>query len=328
MISWGILSTAKIGIEHLIPAIIKAENSNVTAIASRVRERARSVANRFAIPKSYGSYEDLLADPNIDAVYIPLISSEHVTWSIRAADAGKHVLCEKPISLHAREIEDIIAARDRNNVLIAEAFMVTYHPQWHKVRSLLADGAIGRLRHVQSVFTYNNSDPKNMRNILAQGGGALPDIGGYPVVTTRFATGCEPIRTRAHVERDPATGTDTYAIWQADFGHFQQSAYVSTRMALRQEMSFHGDLGWLSLAAPFNPGLYDAGTINLHNKNHSQTTTYRFAAINQYQLQVEHFANALAGDAEKLFSLEDSVKTQKLIDAIYAAGDNGSWTEV
>src|SRR5690606_5460376 len=197
MLRFGILSTAKIGRELVVPAIQDAENCVVTAIASRDVTRARAMAERFSVPHAFGSYEEMLASDLIDAVYIPLPTSQHVEWSIKAADAGKHVLCEKPIALKATEIEMLIAARERNKVLISEAFMVAYAPVWLKVRELIANDAIGRLRHVQGAFTYFNRDPGNMRNIPELGGGALPDIGVYPTITTRFATGIEPLRVQA-----------------------------------------------------------------------------------------------------------------------------------
>ncbi len=329
MLRWGILSTAKIGIEQLIPAILSANNSVITAIASRDLSRATDVAEKFGVPNAFGSYEEMLESDQVDAIYIPLVTSQHVEWSIKAANAGKHVLCEKPIALHASEIDDIIAARDKNNVLVSEAFMVTFHPQWHKVRTLISDGAIGTLKHVQGAFTYFNQDADNMRNKPELGGGALPDIGVYPTVTTRFATGAEPLGVSATVERDPKFGTDTYASCQVDFGSFEMSMYVSTQMALRQEMSFHGDRGWIEMTAPFNAGLYDADVVTLHNADHGEAQSFRFAGINQYKLQIEAFANAVAsGDYSKIFSLEDSVKNQKLIDAIYSAGESGDWETV
>ena len=329
MLRWGILSTANIGVEHVIPATLNAENGIVSAIASRNLERAQQIAQQFAIPHAYGSYEELLASDEIDAVYIPLVTSQHVEWSIKAATAGKHVLCEKPIALHASEIDAIVEARDKNNVLVSEAFMVSYHPQWLKIRSLIAEGAIGTLKHVQGAFTYFNKDAANMRNIQELGGGALPDIGVYPTITTRFATQAEPIRAIATVERDPKFGTDTYASCRADFGSFELSMYVSTQMALRQEMAFHGDKGWIEVTAPFNAGLYDADVITLHNVDHEEAQSFRFSGVNQYTLQAEAFARAIqTGDHSEIFSLEDSIKNQKLIDAIYKSGESGSWEAV
>ncbi len=327
MLRWGILSTARIGIEHMIPALLQAENGVISAIASRDIDRAQAVATRFNIPNALGSYEALLESDLVDAVYIPLLTSQHVEWSIKAADAGKHVLCEKPIALHSDEIAVVIEARDRNKVQVAEAYMVTYHPQWHKARELVSQGAIGTLQHVQAAFTYHNTDKDNMRNILAHGGGALPDIGVYPTVATRFVAGSEPQSVSARVVRDKVTGTDIYASWRADFGTFEMTAYVATQMALRQEISFHGDKGWVELSAPFNAGLYDADTVTLHNQDHGEKQEFRFAGVNQYQLQAEEFARATKGTGE-VFSLEDSVKNQKLIDAIYRAGKSGQWENI
>ena len=320
MLRWGILSTAKIGIDRVIPAILESENGIVNAIASRNETKAQQAAARFAIPQAFGSYDELLACNDIDAVYIALPCAMHAQWAIKAADAGKHVLCEKPISLAADQIDPIIDARDRNCVKVSEAFMVTYHPQWHKVRSLLNDGAIGTLRRVQGIFTYNNRDAQNVRNIADLGGGALRDIGVYPVVTTRFATGAEPQRVSASIDRDKSFGTDIYASSTVEFPGFELSMMVSTQLALRQEMSFHGDDGWISVAAPFNAGLYDADVVTLHSVDHRAAQTFRFPDVNQYRLQVESFARAVAGDTDDIFSLEDSKKNQRLIDAIYRAG--------
>ena len=330
MLNWGILSTAKIGIQHVIPAILNSNNGVANAVASRSKSKAKDLAERFAIPQVFGSYDEMLASDVVDAVYIPLPTSQHVEWTIKAANAGKHVLCEKPISLKAAEIDDIITARDQNNVLISEAFMVTYHPQWHKVRALIAEGAIGTLKHVQTAFSYHNTDPSNMRNIQELGGGALPDIGVYPTVTTRFATGAEPQCVSARVERDPRFGTDIYATCRADFGSFEMTMYVSTQLALRQEISFHGDTGWIEVKAPFNAGLYDADVVTLHNADHGEARHYRFAGVNQYQLQIEAFGRAVTSspDAEGIFSLQNSQKNQMLIDAIYRAGKSGLWEDV
>ena len=189
MFRWGILSTAKIGREHLIPAIQQASNGKLTAIASRDLSKAEALAEQTGAAHAFGSYEEMLASDTIDGVYVPLPTSQHVEWAVKAADAGKHVLVEKPLALKAGDIAPVIAARDRNRVLVSEAFMVAYHPQWEKVRSLIAEGAIGRLRHVQAAFRYHNVDPQYMRNRLELGGGALPDIGVFRTVSTRLATG-------------------------------------------------------------------------------------------------------------------------------------------
>jgi predicted dehydrogenase len=300
----------------------------VAAVASRDLSRAQAFAERFGIPHAFGSYEEMLASDVIDGVYIPLITSEHIAWSLKAAEAGKHVLCEKPISLNASEIAPLIEARDRHGVLIAEAFMVTYHPQWRKIRELIADGAIGTLRHVQGAFSYFNRDAANMRNRKDQGGGALPDIGVYPTVTTRFVTGAEPERVQAVVVRDPDFGTDRYASVKADFGDFELTFYVSTQMALRQIMVFHGDTGFIEVHGPFNAGDYDHAFFTLYNSGHDQAQIHRFPGARQYRAMAESFARKALGEDVEIFTLEDSVKNQKLIDAVYRAGEQDGWEPV
>lgn len=328
MFRWGVLSTARIGREQVLPEIQAASNGVLTAVASRDEAGARELADRFGAPHAFGSYDALLASDTVDAVYIPLPTSQHVEWAIRAADAGKHVLVEKPLALKAEDIAPVIAARDRNGVLVCEAFMVTYHPQWLKVRDLVQSGAIGRLRHVQGAFTYYNVDPQNMRNRLDLGGGALPDIGVYPTVTTRFVTGRQPVRVQADIQRDTNFGTDTYSSIRADFGDFELSFYLSTQMAARQSMVFHGEEGFIEVASPFNAGLYDHHRIDVHNQNHTQAQVMRFPATQQYRLQAEAFARAARGAEEAVFTLEESVRNQAVIDAIFRAGESGGWQPV
>lgn len=328
MFRWGVLSTAKIGVTAVIPAICDADNSVLSGIASRDLLKARAVAERFGAPHAFGSYEAMLASKDIDGVYIPLPTSQHVEWSLKAAEAGKHVLCEKPISLHASEIAALQRARDAHGVLISEGFMVTYHPQWLKVRELIAASAIGKLRRVQAAFTYFNKDASNMRNQLSLGGGALPDIGVYPTVVTRFVTGKEPLRVTATVERDPDFGTDRYASVRADFDGFELTFYVATQLAARQSIVFHGDEGYIEVLAPFNTGKYDHAKISLHNANHDGAQEFNFGAVNHYRLQIEAFARAAQGEDVSVFSLEDSVRNQKLIDAVYRADETGKWETV
>lgn len=325
---WGILSTAKIARTWVIPALLDAENCVVTAIASRDPERARLAAERFGIPHAFGSYEALLASPDIDAVYIPLPTSQHVEWTLKAADAGKHVLCEKPIALEAGQIGALIDARERNRVLVSEAFMVVYAPVWRKVRELLAAGAVGRLRQVQGAFTYFNRDPGNVRNQLGTGGGGLPDIGVYPVVTTRFATGREPLRVQAGVERDPVFGTDIHASVRADFGDFELSFYLSTQLAGRQVMVFHGDQGCIEVRSPFNAGAYGAEELELTSQNHGESQVMRFQDSRQYRCEVEAFARAALGEGGEVFPLESSHANQRVIDAIYRAAATDRWEGV
>ena len=329
MFRWGIVSTARIGREKVIPAIQQSGNGNVAAIASRDLAKAQALAGQVGAPHAFGSYEEMLASDVIDGVYIPLTTEAHVEWTLKAANAGKHVLCEKPIALKADQIDELIAARDAKRVVVSEAFMVTYHPQWLKVRDLIASGAIGTLRQVDAAFTYYNVDPDNMRNRPELGGGAALDIGVYPTVVTRFATGMEPSRLQATVEYDPEFGTDRYASVRADFGSFELCFYLSTQMAARQHIAFHGDKGFIELTAPFNSNLYEGDEVRLHDANHHETRTFRYSGVNQYTLEAEAFVRACNGEGlDALFSLESSKNNQKVIDAIFKAGESGGWEEV
>lgn len=328
MVRFGILSTAKIGYQHVVPAIGQADNAQLVAIASRDAKKASKMAAHFNAPLAFDTYEAMLASDDIDAVYIPLPTSHHVEWTLNAIKAGKHVLCEKPISLKASDINKLIKARDKAGVVVSEAFMVTYHPQWLKVRELLAKGVIGQLRMIDSSFTYFNKDANNMRNRPELGGGALPDIGVYPTVAARFATGQEPVALTATVEFDPLFGTDRYAHSQIEFDGFDMRMYVSTQMGNRQTMVFHGDKGFIELSAPFNSNLYEGDEVRVHNSAHNETRIYRFTGVNQYKNQIEAFAKAVSSPKSKVFSLEDSVLNQKVIDAVYKAGKSGKRVKV
>lgn len=328
MFRWGILSTAKIGREQIIPAILDSDNGVVQGIASRDERAARTLADRFGVPLAFGSYDELLASEHIDGVYIPLPSSQHIEWSLKAVAAGKHVLCEKPIALQADDIDALIEARDKSGLLVCEAFMVAYHPQWHKVTELMADNAIGPLRQVQGAFTYYNMDPDNMRNQISMGGGGLPDIGVYPTVTTRITTGREPLRISASIKRDLEFGTDIWASVRADFGDFEMSFYCSTQMDLRQHMVFHGENGWIEVTAPFNARDYGTAKVRLHRNSNDEVQEFRFANKSQYRLQVENFVRAARGGDDPVFTLENSKLNQRVIDAIYTAGETEAWTEV
>ena len=217
-VKWGVISTAKIGTEKVIPAMQRGELCDIVAIASRDQARARETADGLGIPKAYGSYEELLADPEIEAIYNPLPNHMHVPWSIKAAEAGKHVLCEKPVSLTADEARTLVEARDRTGVLITEAFMVRSHPQWLRVRELIRGGRIGELRAVQGFFSYFKLDPDNIRNKADIGGGGIYDIGCYPVVGARFVFEAEPRRVVALIDRDPGMKIDRLTSAILDFG--------------------------------------------------------------------------------------------------------------
>jgi predicted dehydrogenase len=316
-VRWGILGAAKIAREWVAPAIRASARGDLVAVACRDAARGTAFAAPFGGLAVHASYDALLADPDVDAVYIPLPNDAHVAWTLRALEAGKHVLCEKPIALRAKEIDGLIAARDRTGRLAAEAFMVVHHPQWLRVREMLAAGTIGPLRHVQGAFSFFNDDPANIRNQAALGGGALRDIGVYPCIATRFATGAEPEAVTADIAWD--RGIDTTARVAARFPGFGLDFYVSMRMAPRQLMVFHGERGFVAVHAAFNAGSYGDAVLELRGAD-GVVHLERFPRADQYRAQIDAFnASALDG-APFACPLEFSRGNQRMIDMIYAAG--------
>lgn len=319
-VRWGILGAAKIAHEWLIPAIMLSREGVVTAIASRDHAKGEAVRERFNIPHLFTSYEGLLASPEVDAVYIPLPNSLHVEWTLKAIAAGKHVLCEKPLAMQAKEIDQVIAARDASGLVVGEGFMVVHHPQWQQVRRQIAEGKIGRLQMVQGSFCYYNEDPKNIRNRQEVGGGALRDIGVYPLMVTRFVTGQDPKTAQASIEFDPTFGTDRFANCTLDFDDFSLSFYCATQSARRQQMTFHGDRGWLQLDTPFNTNVYDSARIRFRANDSIHYEETIFPGVNQYQLLVDDFNAAVLGKKQFLLPLESSRANQRAIDMLFEAG--------
>ncbi len=319
-IRWGILGNARIARDWVLPALKLSRNGEVVALASRDVAKAAEICNRFAIPALHDDYAALLAAPEVDAVYVPLPNTLHVEWTRRAMAAGKHVLCEKPLAMNASEIDALVEARNRTGLTVGEAFMVAHHPQWEHVRRTLAEGRIGPLRMVEGVFTYHNVDGDSLKNRLELGGGGLRDIGVYPVVTTRLATGQEPISAHARIERDPAFGTDRLAVCLVSFEGFHLSFYCGTQAARRQQMTFHGEAGWLRLEAPFNPGAYDQARVTLRLNDGGGSEDRIFPQANQFQGMVENFADAIRGKAPLVFPLESSRANQRVIDMLFEAG--------
>jgi predicted dehydrogenase len=314
-IRWGILGAAKFAREHMGPALTLAPGGQLVALATA--EAAKAEPFRAFAPglRVHASYDALLADDEVDAVYIPLPNSMHVTWACKAMQAGKHVLCEKPMAMHAGEFDALIAARDAARVLAAEAFMIVHHPQWQRVRELLADGAIGKLKRIDGAFSFDNRDGTNIRNQAAMGGGGLRDIGVYVIGGARLATGLEPRDVRAAIEWEQ--GVDVYAALQARFGDADYAAFTSIRMHARQEMTFHGEEGVLRLPVPFNARVFGEARLELHRG--SQTITERWPAVNQYERQVAAFNRAALERSAYACPLEFSRGTQVAIDAAFAS---------
>lgn len=327
-VRWGVLSTAAIGVKKVIPGMQKGEWSEVTAIASRDRRRAEEVARTLGIAKAYGSYEELLADPQIEAIYNPLPNQLHVPWSIKAAEAGKHVLCEKPVSLTVAEARTLLAVRDRTGVKIGEAFMVRTHPQWLRARDLIVSDRIGGLRSVVGFFSYFNRDAANIRNIPECGGGALMDIGCYPITTSRFMFGEEPSQVQGLVERDPDMKVDRLTSAILDFPSGQAIFTCSTQLVPYQRMHFLGTRGRIEIEIPFNAPIDRPCRIFIDDGGDifgSKIVTENFPICDQYTIQGDAFSRAVRDDTEVPVPLEDAVKNMAVIEAIFRSAESGRW---
>lgn len=317
MIRWGVLGAANIADKFVVPAIQRSCNGRVTHIAARDDARAKAFAAKHDILTTCASYDALLQSNDVDAVYIPLPTASHFDWCRKALEAGKHVLCEKPIAMTAAQVRELIALRDATGLLCAEAFMVAHHPQWRYVRERIAAGIIGKLEHVEGSFTYFNDDPHALKNNRELGGGGVRDIGVYPVVTTRIATGEEPLAVRAEVTIDPRYGTDKLAVCDLRFAEFSLHFYCGTQRARRQSMVFHGTRGWIAVDAPFNPGVYDRARVRTRTDSTGEVESVTFDDTDQYQSMVENFCSKLLGQsAEIAFPLESSLANQIVIDQI------------
>ncbi|MBK9116264.1 MAG: Gfo/Idh/MocA family oxidoreductase [Betaproteobacteria bacterium] len=327
---WGVLSTAKIGRERVLPGMRKSPLVEIRAIASRDESRARAAATALGIPRAYGSYEALLADPEIEAVYNPLPNHLHVPLTLQAAAAGKHVLCEKPIALDAAEAEQLRAAA--GNVRIAEAFMVRFHPQWLRARDLVRDGRIGTLRVVQMFFGYNNLDPANVRNRADIGGGGLYDIGCYAIVAGRWFFGAEPTRGIAHVDRDPAFRTDRLTSGLVDFGDGRRLDFtVATQVAPHQRIQLCGSKGRIEIPIPVNAPQGAATRLLLDDGSSLEGTgvvTETLPPSDQYMLQGEAFSRAVRGEIALPFGIDDAIANMRAIDALFRSERSGRWEPV
>ncbi len=331
-VRWGILGAAKIARELVIPAMQKGRLSEVTALASRDADRARKTADQLGIPKSYGSYEELLADPDIDAVYNPLPNHLHVPLTIQAAEAGKHVLCEKPLAITSDEAQQLVEVRDRTGVKIQEAFMVSANPQWMKVRELVREGRIGKVRSVTGHFTYMNTDAANVRNKPDIGGGGILDIGCYLIFASRFFLEMEPEKVISKVQRDPNFGTDILASFMLDCPNDIQGIYTcGTQSILKQLLHIDGTSGRIEIEVPVSPPMDKPTRIFVDNgpgltKEHQEEIW--FEPFNHYTLQGDAFSEAILNNSPQLLSLESSIRTMNVIDAIFRSEKSGTWENI
>jgi predicted dehydrogenase len=326
-INWGILSTAKIGLNKVIPALQKSTLGTVVAIGSRDEARARAAAEQLGIPRVHGSYEALLADPGVDAVYIPVPNHLHVPWSMRALAAGKHVLCEKPIALDAREAQELVTAAQRYPKLkIQEAFMYRFHPQWLKTRQLVTEGAIGQLRHVHAHFSYWNVDPQNVRNIAAIGGGGMMDIGCYCVSFGRWLFDGEPQRVLGVADLDPNFGTDRLASGILDFGRGTATFTCATQLTPYQRVNVFGTEGRIEIEIPCNAP--PDRPCRIWHQRGSKIDEITFEIRDQYTLQADAFARAILDDAPAPTPLTDAVGNMRAIEAVLASAKASAWVNM
>ena len=326
-VRWGILSTASIAVAKVIPAMQRGDWSKVDAIASRDLSKAQDVAKRLGIPKAYGSYEELLADEQIEAVYNPLPNHLHVPWTAGAAGAGKHVLCEKPIALNRYEANTLIEVRDRTGMRIQEAFMVRTHPQWLATRDLIRAGRIGQLKSIVGFFSYFNPDKANIRNKLEFGGGALMDIGCYPITLSRFIFETEPKRVLGLMERDPETRIDRLTSAVLDFPGGQSTFTCGTQLVPYQRMIFFGAKGRIEVLIPFNAP-HDSPTRILIDDGLGRTETVEFPTCDQYTIQGDLFSQAIREDREQPIPLEDAIQNMGVIDAVVRSAASSQWEEI
>lgn len=329
-VKWGVLSTAEIGMGKVIPAMQKGELVEIAAIASRDGKRAEAAAKKLGIPRAYGSYEALLEDPEIEAIYNPLPNHLHIPWSIKAAEAGKHVLCEKPLAMTARDVEKLIAVRDSTHRKIAEAFMVDAHPQWQKARELARSAEFGELRQIIGYFSYYNRDPKNIRNIKAIGGGGIYDIGTYPIHCARYIFGSEPERVAAAIEYDPDLGIDRLTSVVLKFARGQALFGCSTQIVPFQRMQLLGTRQRVEIEIPFNAPndrpcriFVDTGDLSGAGRR-----SIEFPVCDHYTLQGDAFSRAILEDGEVLVPLENALANMRVIDATFRAGQSGRWERI
>ncbi len=323
-VRWGILSTAKITTKKVIPAMQSGKYCEITAIASRQLENAQSSAKQLGIPKAYSSYQELLADTKIDAVYIPLPNHLHVPWTIKALESGKHVLCEKPIGLNASEAQKLLdVSRQYSGLKVMEAFMYRFHPQWKKARQLIMAGAIGELKTIHSFFSYYNTDPQNIRNMADIGGGALMDIGCYCISLSRFLFNEEPRQITGTIEEDPEMKIDRLTSGMLKFTKGTSTFTCATQISPYQRVNILGTHGCIEIEIPFNAPPDKPCRIWLQSV--SKVEEISFEICNQYTIQGDLFSQAILNDTAVPTPLEDAVKNMEIIDAIFYSAQNGNW---
>jgi predicted dehydrogenase len=324
-VRWGVLSTARIGTSKVIPAMLESPDTQVIALASRNAARATETAQSLGIDRSYASYEALLEDDEIDAVYNPLPNHLHVDWTIRALRAGKHVLCEKPIGMNAADAQRLLdACQEFPHLKVMEAFMYRHHPQWQRTHELIAGGAIGSLRAMQFTFCYSNTDRNDIRNQATVGGGALMDIGCYPISVSRWVLGCQPRRVIGCFETSVDFGTDILTSGILEFPGAVATFSCSTQLPRHQFARFLGTTGRIELPWPFNPEPLEPSHLDLIGAD-GEKQSEEFPPCNQYGLQVQRMNDAIRHDRPVPTGLEDALQNMQVIDALVASRDSNGW---
>ena len=322
-VKWGVLGVSTHFIKRIMLPMQKSNKVNLYGIASRNREKARATAKRFGIRKAYSGYEELLSDPEIEAVYLPLPNNLHVVWIKKAADHGKHILCEKPLALNAPEAEEAINYAKSKKVLIMEAFMYRFHPQWKRAIELVRIGEIGKINFVQCTFTYNNPDPANIRNKPEMGGGSIYDIGCYAVSTARFIMEREPSRVVSIVERDKEFKTDSRVGGMLDFGDAHALFSVGTRTYPYQVVEIFGTSGYIRIKIPFNTFSDVPAEVEVSTKIGFRELLTE--PVDHYQLEFEAFSAAVREGRDVPVSPADAVNNLKVMDALFRSGERGTW---
>ncbi len=327
---WGVLSTSDFAERRFIPGLRKSSILTVHGVASRDLLRAQAFAARCEIPVAYGSYEEMLADPNIDIIYNPLPNNLHVEWTRKAAEAAKHVLCEKPMGMTADEVASLLPLASR--VHIAEAFMVRQHPQWTQVREIIRRGELGRVTHAHIAFAYTNTDETNIRNIEAVGGGAMYDIGCYAVVAARWFLEAEPVRVAAVKDVDPRFGTDRLTSALLDFGDGRTCAFsVSTQSTPHQRVHLFGTKGRLELTIPFNQPQDASLTFFFHDGSSMaglDAVPTVVPMADQYTLLAEWFCRKVTDEQPSSVGIDDAIANMRVIDAVFRSAASGEFVTV
>ncbi len=327
-VRWGVLSTSQFALKLTIPAMQKSEWCDIRAIASRDKKKAEEAARAMGIPKAYGSYEELLSDPEVEAIYNPLPNHMHVPWSIKAAAAGKHVLCEKPLSVTVAEARELQRVQEKTGMKIGEAFMVRTNPQWLHARELVRSGRIGQLRSIVGFFGYFNRDAANIRNNADIGGGGLLDIGCYPITTSRLIYGEEPSRVVSLIERDPEMKIDRLASVILDFPSGHAIFTCSTQVVPYQRMNLIGTQGRIEIEIPFNAPNDRPCRIFVDDGGDLSGKTIHTEAIpmcDQYTLQGDLFSRAIRENLEVPVPVSDGVKNRAVIEAAFRSAESGRW---